>query len=125
MPPKKKRAQRRPVRKPSARKKQQPGATNPSKGDDRRLAELSEALDIMLPELTARIAAVEHLDRKSTRLNSSHSQISYAVFCLKKKQNDAVARYVAHQLYIPQRCHPEHHAAAQSERSIYPSSARC
>src|SRR2546430_11852665 len=25
------------------------------------------------------------LDRKSTRLNSSHSQISYAVFCLKKK----------------------------------------
>src|SRR2546430_9780684 len=28
-----------------------------------------------------------HLDRKSTRLNSSHSQISYAVFCLKKKKN--------------------------------------
>src|SRR5688572_32150817 len=27
------------------------------------------------------------LDRKSTRLNSSHSQISYAVFCLKKKTN--------------------------------------
>src|SRR2546430_4656447 len=26
-----------------------------------------------------------HLDRKSTRLNSSHSQISYAVFCLQKK----------------------------------------
>src|SRR5712692_11160640 len=28
----------------------------------------------------------EHLDRKSTRLNSSHSSISYAVFCLKKKK---------------------------------------
>src|SRR2546430_7350846 len=28
-------------------------------------------------------------DRKSTRLNSSHSQISYAVFCLKKKNNAA------------------------------------
>src|SRR5688572_31746243 len=28
------------------------------------------------------------LDRKSTRLNSSHSQISYAVFCLKKKNNE-------------------------------------
>src|SRR2546427_4734340 len=28
------------------------------------------------------------LDRKSTRLNSSHSQISYAVFCLKKKKKD-------------------------------------
>src|SRR2546430_5959782 len=27
-----------------------------------------------------------HRDRKSTRLNSSHSQISYAVFCLKKKR---------------------------------------
>src|SRR2546427_2022434 len=27
----------------------------------------------------------EKIDRKSTRLNSSHSQISYAVFCLKKK----------------------------------------
>src|SRR5206468_13025509 len=27
-------------------------------------------------------------DRKSTRLNSSHDQISYAVFCLKKKKND-------------------------------------
>src|SRR2546430_13585505 len=29
-------------------------------------------------------------DRKSTRLNSSHSQISYAVFCLKKKKETAV-----------------------------------
>src|SRR5688572_32179215 len=28
-------------------------------------------------------------DRKSTRLNSSHSQISYAVFCLKKKKKNA------------------------------------
>src|SRR2546427_5235981 len=32
-------------------------------------------------------------DRKSTRLNSSHSQISYAVFCLKKKNAE---RWVAH-----------------------------
>src|SRR2546421_4919843 len=30
-------------------------------------------------------------DRKSTRLNSSHDQISYAVFCLKKKNNQCVA----------------------------------
>src|SRR2546430_7428309 len=29
-----------------------------------------------------------HTDRKSTRLNSSHSQISYAVFCLKKKKKN-------------------------------------
>src|SRR2546430_3445378 len=32
-------------------------------------------------------------DRKSTRLNSSHSQISYAVFCLKKKKNSNNAVY--------------------------------
>src|SRR5688572_31494874 len=30
------------------------------------------------------------LDRKSTRLNSSHSQISYAVFCLKKKKKNPI-----------------------------------
>src|SRR5690606_11329162 len=30
---------------------------------------------------------VDYLDRKSTRLNSSHVKISYAVFCLKKKKN--------------------------------------
>src|SRR2546430_8943827 len=29
----------------------------------------------------------KNIDRKSTRLNSSHSQISYAVFCLKKKKD--------------------------------------
>src|SRR2546427_4473687 len=33
-----------------------------------------------------RISSRTHADRKSTRLNSSHSQISYAVFCLKKKK---------------------------------------
>src|SRR2546430_12871297 len=31
------------------------------------------------------------IDRKSTRLNSSHSQISYAVFCLKKKKKKRIA----------------------------------
>src|SRR5256886_12501895 len=33
------------------------------------------------------LVAQADLDRKSTRLNSSHSQISYAVFCLKKKNS--------------------------------------
>src|SRR5688572_32048596 len=32
-------------------------------------------------------------DRKSTRLNSSHSQISYAVFCLKKKNKKTYGKY--------------------------------
>src|SRR2546430_6405169 len=36
------------------------------------------------------------LDRKSTRLNSSHSQISYAVFCLKKKNNKFPPRLPHH-----------------------------
>src|SRR3712207_8337410 len=36
---------------------------------------------------TAALAAVVLSDRKSTRLNSSHANISYAVFCLKKKKN--------------------------------------
>src|SRR3712207_7179023 len=35
----------------------------------------------------ARTAATVARDRKSTRLNSSHANISYAVFCLKKKKN--------------------------------------
>src|SRR2546427_6317588 len=39
-------------------------------------------------------------DRKSTRLNSSHSQISYAVFCLKKK-NDLVQAGLA-EVFAPQ-----------------------
>src|SRR5689334_23769364 len=35
-----------------------------------------------------RAGRAKNADRKSTRLNSSHSSISYAVFCLKKKKND-------------------------------------
>src|SRR5690606_29518549 len=38
-------------------------------------------------EATRRIEAAIERDRKSTRLNSSHVKISYAVFCLKKKKN--------------------------------------
>src|SRR3712207_7717896 len=34
----------------------------------------------------ARLSHAPHRDRKSTRLNSSHANISYAVFCLKKKK---------------------------------------
>src|SRR3712207_8337626 len=34
-------------------------------------------------------------DRKSTRLNSSHANISYAVFCLKKKKNLAVVTFAS------------------------------
>src|SRR5258707_11044492 len=47
----------------------------------RRLADHRAAL------LDQDCAGGKHLDRKSTRLNSSHANISYAVFCLKKKRN--------------------------------------
>src|SRR5256886_9982660 len=40
----------------------------------------------------AALGLLKELDRKSTRLNSSHSQISYAVFCLKKKKKHCAAR---------------------------------
>src|SRR2546421_9555696 len=43
-------------------------------------------------------------DRKSTRLNSSHDQISYAVFCLKKKK----------QLALPNSLNPDHQPSAAS-----------
>src|SRR5688572_31071396 len=45
-------------------------------------------------------------DRKSTRLNSSHSQISYAVFCLKKKNKKKPTRH-HHPPCEAHRCH--HH----------------
>src|SRR5207253_5743904 len=40
-----------------------------------------------IPPLAGFFSKDEILDRKSTRLNSSHVAISYAVFCLKKKKN--------------------------------------
>src|SRR2546427_2950031 len=41
--------------------------------------------DVRFDEVTS--GSTSTTDRKSTRLNSSHSQISYAVFCLKKKKH--------------------------------------
>src|SRR2546430_9236057 len=47
-----------------------------------------ETQDISLtPAVTGHEPGFNLADRKSTRLNSSHSQISYAVFCLKKKKH--------------------------------------
>src|SRR2546430_8193483 len=40
-------------------------------------------------------------DRKSTRLNSSHSQISYAVFCLKKNNSSLLTRTATFLSYAP------------------------
>src|SRR2546427_1571070 len=48
--------------------------------------ELARGGDRLADKEPGPFSIVEVLDRKSTRLNSSHSQISYAVFCLKKKK---------------------------------------
>src|SRR3712207_7846009 len=59
--------------------------------DEHYLSELAQKKGLLKhqADLLARLAAnaqqLTALDRKSTRLNSSHANISYAVFCLKKK----------------------------------------
>src|SRR3989449_8321044 len=61
-----------------------------------------ELLDV---ELRRHLAPLER-DRKSTRLNSSHGYISYAVFCLKKKKKVIMTKisYKLHQLYMHHHC---------------------
>src|SRR2546430_4450884 len=53
--------------------------------------------------------ASKRIDRKSTRLNSSHSQISYAVFCLKKKNKP---RYDLHASLERENIYLLHHSRA-------------
>src|SRR3712207_8965867 len=52
----------------------------------RAAARIEEVLVSTDDEAIAEVAAAAGADRKSTRLNSSHANISYAVFCLKKKK---------------------------------------
>src|SRR3712207_8428476 len=59
-----------------------------------RMKAVFETSNNLRPNSPVRVAGVEvgrvkaiRRDRKSTRLNSSHANISYAVFCLKKKKN--------------------------------------
>src|SRR2546428_2716024 len=54
-----------------------------------RLVRVAIQIDVI------RRAAVLERDRKSTRLNSSHDQISYAVFCLKKKNKKLVGVFIS------------------------------
>src|SRR3712207_8198003 len=57
--------------------------------DPEKISEIQEAVSIPVMA-KARIGQ----DRKSTRLNSSHANISYAVFCLKKKPTCTNSKYV-------------------------------
>src|SRR2546421_3602517 len=54
-----------------------------------QLAAYGAVLNALYPDRAVRAALI---DRKSTRLNSSHDQISYAVFCLKKKKRKNTTR---------------------------------
>src|SRR2546427_9331067 len=50
--------------------------------------DIPKPLSLVLARALAKTRDERWQDRKSTRLNSSHSQISYAVFCLKKKKQE-------------------------------------
>src|SRR5256886_13302152 len=59
-------------------------------------------------------------DRKSTRLNSSHSQISYAVFCLKKKNtyDNGPGKSPCDELASPDGQDKAHHPATEGKKAI-------
>src|SRR5436309_11921644 len=76
----------------------------------RRSSDLSSrsSLARVMTPITPRESVTSHvpgslgLDRKSTRLNSSHVKISYAVFCLKKKNNHHRAAAREHAVVLDQ-----------------------
>src|SRR2546422_1434897 len=56
-------------------------------------------------------------DRKSTRLNSSHGYISYAVFCLKKKKKDSTHNLTAICSSYHSSRRKRHHSVTQAQRT--------
>src|SRR2546430_7577419 len=58
-------------------------------------------------------------DRKSTRLNSSHSQISYAVFCLKKKKKNNQNTHWRHAHIALRQIHSNHTDRNMSRERLY------
>src|SRR3712207_7361977 len=62
-----------------------------------RQTELVDSIRPSRPTSTVAAGSDSRTDRKSTRLNSSHANISYAVFCLKKKQNQKSKRLNSNQ----------------------------
>src|SRR2546421_8691016 len=58
--------------------------------------EIGVVVDLAIVDDPHRPILVSHRDRKSTRLNSSHDQISYAVFCLKKKKTNNTLTLLEH-----------------------------
>src|SRR3712207_8354275 len=62
---------------------------NPHTGERRGFPSIDALLTFLRAETCGELATPDEppIDRKSTRLNSSHANISYAVFCLKKKKH--------------------------------------
>src|SRR5688572_31639355 len=73
--------------------------------------------------LTDSLISPPLLDRKSTRLNSSHSQISYAVFCLKKKTPCLPRYWLLHVAVTPNRPSSDHDPAVTRSARITPGPA--
>src|SRR5256885_5874705 len=76
-------------------------AADRARGGDSRLfaSGMRHQTDGKLPRYLARLRVIGNrirTDRKSTRLNSSHLVISYAVFCLKKKKEKHTKSFIAH-----------------------------
>src|SRR5690625_1091942 len=61
--------------------------------EGKELAAIAPNITIKVPMTLEGLKAVKALDRKSTRLNSSHVAISYAVFCLNKKTIEYIYSY--------------------------------
>src|SRR2546430_11151742 len=57
-------------------------------------------IDLFVNFLRMQRTPHQQQDRKSTRLNSSHSQISYAVFCLKKKKKTEITTHMRSMSWI-------------------------
>src|SRR5688572_31293137 len=66
----------------------------------RRRAGERAGLGLALAEVAPLGILRAEADRKSTRLNSSHSQISYAVFCLKKKKKNRELKFIIDMMCI-------------------------
>src|SRR2546428_3842982 len=68
-----------------------PPALQRSPHEEARRRDARRRANAAVPQVPqGRRQALNRTDRKSTRLNSSHDQISYAVFCLKKKNRNLV-----------------------------------
>src|SRR3712207_7922484 len=63
-----------------------PAADDPERAPAARAAQLDGRVARQAPRRQRQVHRAAAADRKSTRLNSSHANISYAVFCLKKKK---------------------------------------